>query len=80
MSSTAITEQTSTPSVASVAKALSSGRRRVGTGRSAGYCVRLSATVAGLLEAAKPSDQSMVHFLREAAVTVALQRLEASQK
>jgi hypothetical protein len=80
MSSAATTEQTPEPSVASVAKALSKGRRQHGTGRAAGYCVRLSDTIAGLLEAAKPADQSMVHFLREAAVTVALQRLESSQK
>ena len=80
MSPSAITEENPTASVTSVAKALSKERRRHGTGRAAGYCVRLSATVSGLLEAAKPADQSMVHFLREAAVTVALQRLEASQK
>ncbi len=80
MSSAATTEETPTPLVASVAKALSNGRRQHGTGRAAGYCVRLSGTVAGLLEAAKPANQSMLHFLREAAVTVALQRLETSQK
>jgi hypothetical protein len=80
MSSAATTEQTPEPSMASVAKALSRKQFRDGSGRSPAYCVRLSDTVAGLLDAAKPADQSMVHFLKEAAVTVALQRLEASQK
>ncbi len=67
-------------STAAVARALSTTWNEDGQGRAPSYCVRLSETVAGLLEAAKPSDQSMVHFLREAAVTVALQRLEESQK
>jgi hypothetical protein len=80
MPSSVTTEESPTASVASVAKALSAGRRKYGAGRAAGYCVRLSDTITGLLEAAKPADQSMVHFLREAAVTIALQRLEASQK
>jgi hypothetical protein len=80
MSPAVITEENPTASVASVAKALSTKHNDRGRGRAISYCVRLSDTVTGLLEAAKPSDQSMVHFLREAAVTIALQRLEASQK
>lgn len=43
------------------------------------HCVCLSETVSGLLSSAKPEKQSMPEFLREAALTVALQRLEASQ-
>ena len=41
--------------------------------------VRMSDTVVSLLEAAKPHDQSMPEFLREAAIYVALQRMEAGQ-
>lgn len=66
-------------SVAKVASAFARGRQRYGEGRSDAYCVRLSSTVKGLLEAAKPERQSMPEFLRECALTVALQRLEASQ-
>ena len=44
------------------------------------HCVCINSTVSSLLAAAKPERQSMPEFLREAALTVALQRLEASQK
>lgn len=65
--------------VASTASGLARARNIIGKGRSDAHCVRLTPTVKSLLEAAKPANQSMVQFLREAAVTVALQRLEDSQ-
>jgi len=70
---------TDTVSVATVASAFARARQRHGEGRSNAFCVRLSPTVKGLLDAAKPERQSMPEFLRECALTVALQRLEASQ-
>jgi len=78
----AVIEQTShaeTP-LKTVASALAATRSSHGEGRGAAHLVRLNNAVLGLLEAAKPVDQPMVHFLKECAVTVALQRLEASQK
>ena len=64
----------------SVASRLAVSRQTPGDGRAPAYLVRLNRTVLSLLEAAKPSDQAMVDFLREAALIVSLQRLEASQK
>ena len=63
-----------------VAAGLAHVPNQKGAGRGEQHLVRLSREVAGLLEAAKPADQKMTAFLREAAVTVALQRLDASQK
>jgi hypothetical protein len=62
-----------------VARTLAATTNDVG-GRGAGFFVRLPNAIQLLLDAAKPADQPMVSFLKEAAVTVALQRLEASQK
>lgn len=78
----AVIEQTSNAetSLGTVASALAATRSTRGDGRGAAHMVRLNNAVLGLLEAAKPADQSMVSFLKECAVTVALQRLEASQK
>jgi len=63
----------------SVAKAMSKTRMDDGSGMGKGVCVRLTPTVQNLLEHAKSETQSMPQFLREAAITVALQRLEDSQ-
>ena len=63
----------------SVAKAMSKTRMSDGTGMGKAVCVRLTPTVQDLLEHAKPVKQPMPEFLREAAITVALQRLEDSQ-
>lgn len=52
---------------------------RRGDGMGKAHCVRLNDVVLPLLEAAKPEGQSMVSFLKECAITVSLQRLEASQ-
>lgn len=60
--------------------ALANLRNDRGEGRGEQHLVRLNSTISGLLMAAKPSEQTMVSFLRECAVEVALQRLEASQK
>ena len=65
--------------VAGGALAMAQLRAQTGKGRSQAHCVRLTGAVQSLLEHAKPDKQSMVAFLREAAVTVALQRLDASQ-
>ena len=54
-------------------------RAAAGRGRGAAHCVRLSDAVADLFEQAKPESQSMPEFLREAGLTIALQRLEESQ-
>jgi hypothetical protein len=79
---TPVIEQTMTAEmpVNTVAFALAGLRSRRGEGRGLAYCVRINDVVMDLLEAAKPADQSMVSFLKECAVTVSLQRVEASQK
>lgn len=66
--------------VTTVARAMAKQQNPNGAGTSQAFCVRLSSSVLGLLEAAKPEGQSMPQFLRECGVTVALQRLEDSQK
>ena len=63
-----------------VASSLATSRSANGSGQAPQYLVRLNKTVLALLEAAKPANQSMVEFLRECALLVSLQRLEASQK
>ena len=65
--------------VSSVAKALARRHNLDGKGRAVQHCVRLTSTVEELLTAAKPEGQSMPEYLREAGLTVALQRLEDSQ-
>lgn len=72
--------ETDSAQLGRVASKLASSRSRNGEGRGAAHMVRIPNAVLSLLEAAKPADQSMVSFLKEAAVTVALQRLEDSQK
>jgi hypothetical protein len=65
--------------ISSVAQTLSRHANR-GSGMAHAHCVRLTPAVLSLVNAAKAEKQSVVNFLKEAAVTVALQRLEASQK
>ena len=72
--------ETQEPRLGRVSAGLADLAARRGEGQGKAHCVRLNDTVLSLLEAAKPVDQPMVSFLKEAAVTVALQRLEASQK
>lgn len=72
--------ETNEPQLRQVASALAKTQSVRGEGRGTAHMVRLNRTVMALLEAAKPADQPMVEFLKEAAVTVSLQRLEASQK
>ena len=63
-----------------MANRLGRSQLQYGEGRGKSHCVRLNATLQGLLEMAKPEGQSMAAFLRECAVQVAFQRLEESQK
>ena len=70
----------SADSVSRVASELSSARSEYGKGRGTPVMLRLSPTVEGLLNLAKPKDQPMSAFLRECAVSCALRKLEESQK
>ena len=79
MAAPSVNAETAETQLQSVARAMSKNRMTSGKGMAKAHCVRLSPTVSGLLEQAKPERQSMPEFLREAAITVALQRLEASQ-
>ena len=79
MTSSLVANPVDAAQVSTVARALASRRNFDWQGRAPSYCVRLSPSIRDLLEAAKPARQSMPEFLREAALTVALQRLEASQ-
>lgn len=65
--------------VAAFASKFAVARSRNGDGRGVAHMVRIPKPILSLLESAKPVDQPMVEFLKEAALTVALQRLEASQ-
>lgn len=62
------------------AKAMAAKRMLHGRGRGQQTLVRMSPAVRAMLEGAKPQVQSMAEYLREAGLTVALQRLEASQR
>ena len=79
MSSVLEVNEVAADRVGAVARALAGRRNSNGSGRAPSVCVRLTSTVRELLEAAKPEGQEMAEFLREAALTIALQRLEASQ-
>ena len=61
------------------AKAMAAKRMLDGSGRGEQTLVRMTPAVRTMLEAAKAPKQSMAEYLREAGLTVALQRLEASQ-
>ena len=67
-------------SVSRIASELSSARSGYGEGRGKPVMLRLSPTVEGLLNLAKPEDQPMSSFLRECAVSCALRKLEDIQK
>ena len=79
MTSPSVVNAVDVTKTSAVARALAKRSSQNGQGRAPSFCVRVSPTVMDLLEAAKPAKQSMVEFLRECALTVALQRLEASQ-
>ena len=61
------------------AKAMAAQRMANATGRGKPCLVRMTPAVAEMLEAAKAPRQSLAEYLREAGVTVALQRLESTQ-
>ena len=67
-------------SVSRIASELSSKRSDHGSGRGRPIMLRLSPTVEGLLNLAKPEKQAMSAFLRECAVSFALRKLDESQK
>ena len=66
--------------VSRIASELSSARSEYGSGRGRPIMLRLSPTVEGLLNLAKPEDQPMSAFLRECAVSYTLRKLDESQK
>jgi hypothetical protein len=74
------TEESPSLRINTVARAMAKTQNPTGAGMAQAFCVRLSSSVLGLLESAKPEEQSMVEFLRECGITVALQRLAESQK
>ena len=80
MSASLLSIEEEAAKVSTVARTLARTRNFDGKGRSTQHCVRRSDTGQKLLEQAKPERQSMVEFLKEAALTVALQRLESCQK
>ena len=80
MASAGNTAEGARSAVSTIARAMANQPGTSGEGPSQAFCVRLSSTVLELLKAAKPKEQSMPQFLRECGVTVALQRLEDSQK
>ena len=66
--------------VSTVARGLAKERQGNREGRGKAFMVRLNDRILPLIEGAKGPNQKTVEFLKEAAVTVALQRLEDSQK
>ena len=74
------TETANADSVSRIASEMSSARSEYGKGRGKAVMLRLSPTVEGLLNLAKPEDQPMSAFLRECAVSFALRKLDESQK
>jgi hypothetical protein len=75
-----VSATTDADSVSRIASQLSSKRSDYGSGRGRPIMLRLSPTVEGLLNLAKPESQSMSAFLRECAVSFALRKLDESQK
>ena len=65
--------------ITTVARAMAKTRQEPNAGRAQGHMVRLNSSILPLIEGARAPGQSTVQFLKEAAITVALQRLEASQ-
>ena len=66
--------------IRTVARGLTKEGQGHNEGRGKAFMVRLNDRIFPLIEGAKVPNQKTVEFLKEAAVTVALQRLEDSQK
>ena len=80
MSAALEASEVSRDQISTVARAMAKTRQQSKLGRSQAPMVRLNSSILPLIEGARAPGQSTVQFLKEAAITVALQRLEASQE
>ena len=80
MSAALEASEVSRDQISTVARAMAKTRQQPKSGRSQAHMVRLNSSVLPLIEGARAPGQSTVQFLKEAAITVALQRLKASQE
>ena len=79
MSAASIASEVSRDQLSTVARAMAKTRQTPNSGRSQAHMVQLNDSILPLIEGARAPGQSTVQFLKEAAITIALKRLEASQ-